>query len=450
MEKYAVNTSAESESLMSNKIWIDLTDISGWTGNFTGIQRVVYNLAYYFYKNNEASFFRYDENKRSFYEADFGEVIKRFNEAAKKDQAVAVLPKNFRNVAYATYARLPNNVKLAMPKKARLTAKKSYRALRKAKQRLATYRLNVPIPIGDEKALFAKNDTVIVFGNNWDRAIFIDDLSSLKIKSGFKVYQLVYDLIPILGPQLFGIELFAIYSKYLFEVVAVSDGLLCISKSTEADLISFCSKVGLPIPKTKVIRLGDSLEKTKSKELKKFKEVPYVLCVGTLEVRKNHTLLYYAWKEAARQNIPMPQLIIVGRPGWHTDNIRHTIKYDLEVGDKITILENVSDAELRWLYENCLFSVYPSMYEGWGLPIAESLSYGKLCLSANTSSMPEIAGDTIDYFSPYSSGECMDKISEYYHDPEKLKAKENSIKKFYKTTSWSYTYEEVKSFVIID
>ncbi|MCL5113388.1 MAG: glycosyltransferase family 4 protein [Patescibacteria group bacterium] len=430
---------------MSQKIWIDLTDIGSWTGNFTGIQRVVYNLAYQFYENNEANFFRYDIRTGSFYEADFATIIKRFNTTTSTVHQKKT--KDLTQVILKAYTMLPYWIKLAIPKYVKLNTVKACGYINQTIKKVISYSNHKGNVLTENTAIFGKEDIILVFGNNWDRSIFIDDLSNEKQKVGFRVYQLVYDLIPVLGPQFFGIALFATYARYIFEAIIVSDGLFCISKSTQKDLKSFCNKVGISSPRTCVVRLGDDLVKIKPIQPPVSTEKNFIICVGTIEVRKNHTLLYYVWKEAMLRGISLPQLIIIGKIGWNTENIRYTLQHDPDIQNKIIVLDNVSDAELEWFYENCLFSVYPSMYEGWGLPIAESLAYGKLCLASKTSSMPEIAGDLIDYFSPYDSGECLEKINEYSTNLQKLKNKEEDIKKLYKSTPWSTTYKEVKDFI---
>ena len=170
------------------------------------------------------------------------------------------------------------------------------------------------------------------------------------------------------------------------------------------------------------------------------------MSVSTVEARKNHTALFYVYKEAERRGIELPRLVIVGRNGWQTGDFRHIVHRDPGTKEHITILNNVDDAQLTWLYKNCLFTVFPSFYEGWGMPIAESLSYGKMCISSDESSMPEIAGDLIDYFSPYDTGDILGVI-ERYLDAETLRRKENEIKNTYRPTSWKHMFDEVTSFV---
>jgi glycosyltransferase involved in cell wall biosynthesis len=173
------------------------------------------------------------------------------------------------------------------------------------------------------------------------------------------------------------------------------------------------------------------------------KEGEYILCVGTIEVRKNHQLLYTAYKLGLSKGLRMPKLVIVGGKGWYTSDVLFEFAHDPQMKDLVYIMHHANDNELKWLYENCKFTIYPSVYEGWGLPVAESLAYGKLCVSSNVSSMPEIAGGLIDYFSPYDSGECLEAIEKYINDENLLK-KEAEIKKVYKTNSWDQTFEQTQ------
>lgn len=141
-------------------------------------------------------------------------------------------------------------------------------------------------------------------------------------------------------------------------------------------------------------------------------------------------------------NINLPKIIIVGRYGWLTENIKYKIENDKYINNKIFIKYDVSDDELDYLYKNCLFTIYPSIYEGWGLPIAESLSYGKFCLASETSSMPEIGGSLLEYFNPYNPKQLLDLITKYL-DPILRKNAEDKIKNNYKITSWDDTTKQI-------
>lgn len=426
-----------------SKLWIDLTDISHWTGHFTGIQRVVYNLADSFDKKlADVNFFIYDEKAREFYGVDFKSIEDKFrhDDSTEKEQSI-----DFRSLALAYYSKIPNHIKKVVPKVVKTSSKK---VMQKTEMIVVNLRKSNEEDIKKNTVDFQPQDLVVVFGNNWDRDIFMIDLANEKYDKDLKIYQLVYDLIPSFCPQFFGPSLFEIFTRYMFKAISISEGLLCISKSTEKDIVRFCQRVGLKAPKTQVIRLGDSLPDLKPKTVRSLTKNEFILCVGTVEVRKNHTLLYYAWKEGIRRGYKMPKLVIVGKAGWCTENIRELISHDPETRDLIVLYENMKDAELAWLYQNCKFSVYPSFYEGWGLPVAESLNYGKLCLASKTSSIPEIAGDLIDYFSPFDPINCLDLVTYYIKSKSELQKKEKRIADYYRPTSWLETYKATYDFIL--
>jgi glycosyltransferase involved in cell wall biosynthesis len=284
-------------------------------------------------------------------------------------------------------------------------------------------------------------------GKPWDYPAFIETLRKQKQTDHFKLFQVVYDLIPVFFPHLFGLPLFEPYTQHMFETAAVSDGLLAISKSTKKDMEKFCDDMLLPTPPIEVLRLGDDFTTVTPKKpaVDSLEPGNFILCVGTLEARKNHALLYMAYKEGLARGVKLPQLVIVGGRGWYTEDIVYAFKHDPELRGLVH-MGGRTDRELEWLYQNCRFTVYPSMYEGWGLPIAESLARGKVCVASNTSSMTEIAGDLIDYFSPYDSAACLAAIKKYL-DEDTLQKKETKIHSAYKTTTWDATFKQVENYL---
>jgi glycosyltransferase involved in cell wall biosynthesis len=220
------------------------------------------------------------------------------------------------------------------------------------------------------------------------------------------------------------------------------DLIFSISENTKRDVTDWLRQNKLKVPPITVVRLGDDFSRVNPQ--KPSVEIPkeYILCVGTVEARKNHTLLYYAYKLAIQKGIVMPHIIIVGRVGWLSNDIYELISSDPQVKDKFIFLHGISDNELNWLYKNSLFSVYPSFYEGWGLPIAESIAHGTPVIASNTSSMPEIAGELIDYFSPTSTDECLGAMVKLLK-PENRRDAQERIQK-YKPASWDQSYDIIK------
>jgi glycosyltransferase involved in cell wall biosynthesis len=104
---------------------------------------------------------------------------------------------------------------------------------------------------------------------------------------------------------------------------------------------------------------------------------------------------------------------------------------------KIILLRGLTDAELQRAYDSCLFTVFPSLCEGWGLPIAESLAHGKFCVASSRSSIPEVAGSLIDYFDPTNEKDALAKIERPLIDPAYLAEREARLRLEYRPRTWA-------------
>jgi glycosyltransferase involved in cell wall biosynthesis len=153
----------------------------------------------------------------------------------------------------------------------------------------------------------------------------------------------------------------------------------------------------LPPPATGVVRLATdfdvSVKPRVTARLERHKLEPrgFALMVSTLEPRKNHWLAYQLWQRLAqrRQERTIP-LILVGEPGWQKNDRLAAMMHDRRMwGTHVRWLQGASDEELAWLYSNAAFTLYPSEFEGWGLPITESLAFGTHCLAADNTSLKE-------------------------------------------------------------
>ncbi len=430
------------------RTWIDLTDIIEWSGQHGGTQRVVYGIAEQYYlqslkKSQSVGYFIFKSTEKRFYEVDFktlrDRVIQSRQQAGtvKQNEGITRKEKLKHYVVEYTPGFIRSNEK--MKKNIHLVAKTGYRALRSGKHTLRDFsKRNQKVAIG-KLVKFNSSDVVLILGKPWDEPELTPLLADLRSRIGFKLGVVIYDLVIPLYPHLHSPRLFKSYTQYMFEIAAAADILFPISKSTEKDLFKFCDTLSISKPKTEVIRLADEIEGVaEPKKPAALLHKEYLLCVGTIEVRKNHMLLYYVYKLAHERGIVLPQLVIVGRPGWLADDAYNIIRKDKEVAKSIKIIKNANDSELAWLYENCLFTVYPSMYEGWGLPVAEAMQYGKVAVASSSSSITEIAGDLLKYFSPYSVDDCLALIVNFL-DSDTRVTTENAIKSNYSSTSWKLT-----------
>ena len=91
------------------------------------------------------------------------------------------------------------------------------------------------------------------------------------------------------------------------------------------------------------------------------------------------------------------------------------------------MIEEPTDRELEFLYRNCRFTIMASLYEGWGLPVGESLSYGKTAVISNTTSLPEVGGDLVEYCDPASVDSIVEACLRLIADPAHRAALEARI-----------------------
>jgi glycosyltransferase involved in cell wall biosynthesis len=118
----------------------------------------------------------------------------------------------------------------------------------------------------------------------------------------------------------------------------------------------------------------------------------FLLCTGTLEPRKNLLRLL-----EAHGALSLPaQLALVGPRGWEFDRILE----QAAATEHVRVLGQVSDDDLAALYQACSVFCYPSLYEGFGLPLLEAMSGGAACVTSSVSSLPEVGGDAVVYVDP--------------------------------------------------
>lgn len=252
-------------------------------------------------------------------------------------------------------------------------------------------------------------------------------------------------------------ESFRTYFKWISENC---DFILYGGRSPQRDGEYYQKKFGWPTPASIAIPYGgtDLTKKTGDGDdqqlLKSIGiEGPFILTVGTVEVRKNHDTLYKAYVSLIERGAKnLPTMVFAGKPGWRTGDLIDTIKRDPRVAGKLLVL-SPSDAELDALYRNCLFTMLPSFYEGWSLPMPEGLSYGKLCLASDVEPLREIGGTFPDYIHPLDVMGWADRIEYYSNHPEVLREKEQNIRDNWQGTSWEKcgadVLEAIRSFATI-
>lgn len=186
----------------------------------------------------------------------------------------------------------------------------------------------------------------------------------------------------------------------------------CISASTEQDLVARFPAAG---SKAVTIPLAADERFASSGPRRDLDGRPYVLGVGTLEPRKNLPRLVEAFASLPDAVRGDRVLALAGPPGWETDA---TVAAARRHSDVVRPLGFVPDADLPALYRGADLFAYPSLYEGFGLPVLEAMSSGTPVLTSSISSLPEVAGDAAVYVDPTDTADIAAGLERALSDTE--------------------------------
>jgi glycosyltransferase involved in cell wall biosynthesis len=194
-----------------------------------------------------------------------------------------------------------------------------------------------------------------------------------------------------------------------------SPAVLCISQATEQALLSHFPRVR---GRTAVAPLGvaQDLEASTEPPSETLPAPGFVLAVGTLEPRKNLPRLVAAYRALPPELQAAHPLVVVGKLGW--DAGETTAALDA-LGDRCVRLGYVSDADLAELYRRCGTFCYPSLGEGFGLPVLEAMAAGAPVVTSNCSSLPEVGGDAVEYAEPTSVESISGALGRVLCSPER-------------------------------
>jgi len=227
----------------------------------------------------------------------------------------------------------------------------------------------------------------------------------------------LHDLTPILFPQLHPRSRVLGYRALARYSLRRCDRVIVYSANTRRDLlnremVAQGAIVNIPLgvnpafkPGTATSAFGPRYQLTR----------PFILTVGVLEPRKNHVLLFEVLRRL-RETGEQVDLVIIGRPGWRWRNPLEQPRFK-PLRPWVRILEDVPDADLVEFYNRAAVFAYPSLYEGFGLPILEAMACGTPVVSATGSSLPEVAGDAALYADPRDAEGFAAQVARVLRDP---------------------------------
>jgi glycosyltransferase involved in cell wall biosynthesis len=215
----------------------------------------------------------------------------------------------------------------------------------------------------------------------------------------------VFDLTPRLFPEYHTLLNRLYYSRRFRWLAGHADRIMAISEATKRDFCRFYDFSPDRIDVTLLARAHALPSVDSSRQLAALRarhglgDAPYVLSVGTLEPRKNHLRLIRAFERVAETHADT-HLVLAGKHGWMWEPISRALD-DSRFRDRVHVLGAVSEQDLVALYAGASVFAYPSLYEGFGLPVLEAMAAGTPVLTSNVSSLPEVAGDAAVLVDPH-------------------------------------------------
>jgi len=407
-------------------LWFDTTDLWEWREpQLTGIQRVVATvLGFALRQRSDVRVFRFDRNLRRL-------VVLSPEE----------LPESVRR--YGGIGRSPSPA----PIDGTRGGWSWLRGLRARPPRPAADLL--PAASTAEPAI-RTGDSILSLSLTWGYEGYWEALGAEKT-GGARMVQLVHDIAPITQPQWLAAEWKEMATSWLDGVTRRADLILTVSRFQRREIEAYLDCTRLRSPPVRAIRLGDNppllaagspLSSTAG--LDQAVGRPFVLCVSGFYPRKNHQALQLAWRGlVAVLGDSCPRLVLVGPSPTVAPELLAQILADPMIKSHVQVLHDVTDEALGRLYRACLFTVYPSFYEGWGLPVAESLGLGRYCIASSAGPLQEIGGELIDYVDPADPSTLLAALRRAIQDPAYVAAREAAIKASYRPHDWGDTASEI-------
>ncbi len=256
----------------------------------------------------------------------------------------------------------------------------------------------------------------------------------------------IHDLGFLLFPHIIKFNPINYWSLFVKQSALKADHIIAVSESTKRDIIRLFN-----IPDAKITvtheACNDSFKRIEDEcELKRIStkyDFPdrFILYVGTIEPRKNLNVLLEALHILKKKHSIEHKLVIAGKKGWLYADFSKTIKR-LGLEQDIVFTGYVSDEDLPGIYKLAELFVYPSKYEGFGLPLLEAMACGVPVIASNVSSIPEVVGDAGLLFDPYAPDQLADCIFQVLEDPLLRKKLISNGLKRKEAFSWQKTAEE--------
>ncbi|NPV88361.1 glycosyltransferase family 4 protein [Coprothermobacteraceae bacterium] len=231
----------------------------------------------------------------------------------------------------------------------------------------------------------------------------------------------VHDVIPLIEPEAFT-KRNRVYWSFVWSSLHRVDAVITVSEWSKRDIVTRLrvdpDRVNVVYPALRFSPTGAETASGVASTLTKYRiRKPYILYVGTLEPRKNVPTLLKAFKRLLEVLTDDLQLVIVGKTGWLFQDVFRTTE-ELGLQEKVVFTGFVPTSELPALYSSASVFVFPSLYEGFGLPPLEAMAFGVPVVVSNRASLPEVVGDAGILVDPTDPEEIAFQIKRVLEDSQ--------------------------------
>ena len=268
-------------------------------------------------------------------------------------------------------------------------------------------------------------DCFIVLGAFWGRCAVDLILPKIK-KKRVKVVAMIHDISPLTHPHFHPVEVVQQFAESVPHLLQHSDMIIAPSEHT-LKMVSHHLAAEMPgsseskwpalrrivMPECFTSRIPTKADDKPSTEAVAFlaSAGEFVLIVSTLEPRKNHLCAIKAWAQLYLElGEACPVLVLIGKQGWHNEFTMAKLRELNYLNGKIVHFAGVPSDVVAQFYDRCLFTLFPSFDEGFGLPVTESLARGKRCLAADIPVLRETGKNAATYFNPYDHADLAAKV----------------------------------------
>jgi glycosyltransferase involved in cell wall biosynthesis len=289
-------------------------------------------------------------------------------------------------------------------------------------------------------------DTLVCAGAGWAH----DDIRAIaeaKRRTGFRFVLLCFDIIPLMFPQFYKDADVAIHRDYCHVAFPLADLVVFNSNAVARDVRAYCETNGLALGRTAVSTLGADIRPATAAA----PPLPaglepdrYALLVSTIEPRKGHRMIYEAWLALLDAGIPQRarfKLVFAGRVGWLVEDLVAKLRGDPRLEGTLELLTDADDDEIAALYRHAAFCLYPSQYEGYGLPVIEAFFHGKAVLASTGGAVPEVVGDFSPCLDPDDAATWRDVLRLWIETPGARATYVERIRSSFQRPTWDRSAE---------